>query len=102
MPMPRRTCTARSARTEFREGSATMPSASTILIAGASRGLGAALAAGFLGRGWNVIGTARAGSGTALHDLAEKYPGRVRIEALDIDESGQIAALRERLAGSVL
>jgi NAD(P)-dependent dehydrogenase (short-subunit alcohol dehydrogenase family) len=79
-----------------------MPSASTILIAGASRGLGAALAAGFLGRGWNVIGTARAGSGTALHDLAEKYPGRVRIEALDIDESGQIAALRERLAGSVL
>ena len=62
-----------------------MPSASTILIAGASRGLGAALAAGFLGRGWNVIGTARAGSGTALHDLAEKYPGRVRIEALDID-----------------
>ena len=79
-----------------------MPSAPTILIVGASRGLGAALAAGFLERGWNVIGTVRAGSRTELHDLAEKHPGRVGIETLDIDEVDQIAALREHLAGKTL
>jgi NAD(P)-dependent dehydrogenase (short-subunit alcohol dehydrogenase family) len=79
-----------------------LPSASTILIVGASRGLGAALAAGFLGRGWNVIGTVRPGSRTALHDLAEEHPGRVGIETLDIDEPEQIAALRGRLAGRAL
>ena len=79
-----------------------MPSASTILIVGASRGLGAALAAGFLGRGWNVIGTVRPGSRTVLHDLAEEHPGRVGIETLDIDEPEQIAALRGRLAGRAL
>lgn len=79
-----------------------MPSASTILIVGASRGLGAALAAGFLGRGWNVIGTVRPGPRTALHDLAEEHPGRVGIETLDIDEPEQIAALRRCLAGRVL
>ncbi|MEW9570641.1 SDR family NAD(P)-dependent oxidoreductase [Rhodanobacter sp. Si-c] len=79
-----------------------MPSAPIILVVGASRGLGAAMAAGFLGRGWNVIGTVRAGSQTALHDLAEKHPGRVGIEMLDIDDVDQIAALRGRLAGKAL
>jgi NAD(P)-dependent dehydrogenase (short-subunit alcohol dehydrogenase family) len=80
-----------------------MSSASTILIVGASRGLGAAMAAGFLDRGWNVLGTVRAGSRrTALHDLAEKHPGRVGIETLDINEPDQITALRGRLAGKTL
>lgn len=79
-----------------------MPSAPTILIVGASRGLGAAMAAGFHGRGWNVIGTVRTGSRTELHELAEKHPGRVGIETLDIDEVDQIAALREHLAGKTL
>lgn len=79
-----------------------MPTASTILIVGASRGLGAALAAGFLDRGWHVIGTVRVGSRTELHELAEKHPGRVGIETLDIDEVDQIAALRQRLAGTAL
>lgn len=79
-----------------------MPSAPTILIVGASRGLGAAMAAGFLERGWQVVGTVRAGSRIALHELAEQHPGRVGIETLDIDEPDQIAALRERLAGKTL
>jgi NAD(P)-dependent dehydrogenase (short-subunit alcohol dehydrogenase family) len=79
-----------------------MAPVSTILIVGASRGLGAALAAGFLGRGWNVIGTVRADSRTTLHDLMEKHPDRVRIEMLDINESDQIAALRGRLTGTAL
>ena len=74
----------------------------TVLIVGASRGLGHAMAAEFVDRGWNVIGTVRAGSRTALHDLAERHPGRVEVETLEINEQAQIAVLRERLAGRAL
>ena len=76
--------------------------ASTIAIIGASRGLGHAMAAEFLGHGWNVVGTVRAGStGTPLHELARRHPDRLEIEILDINEPDQISALRERLAGRV-
>lgn len=76
--------------------------APSILLIGASRGLGLAMAAEFLKHGWTVVGTVRAGSGrTRLHDLADAHPGRVGIETLDICEPGQIAALRARLAGRV-
>jgi NAD(P)-dependent dehydrogenase (short-subunit alcohol dehydrogenase family) len=81
---------------ETAEGNAT----ATILIIGASRGLGHALAAEFLKRGWNVAGTVRAGARrTLLHDLADAHPGRVEIEVLDINDPAQIASLRERLSG---
>jgi NAD(P)-dependent dehydrogenase (short-subunit alcohol dehydrogenase family) len=72
----------------------------TILLIGASRGLGHAMAAEFLKRGWTVVGTIRGGgSRTKLHDLAEEFEGRVEIEILDICEPAQLAALRERLSG---
>ena len=72
----------------------------TILIVGASRGLGHAMAAEFLKTGWNVVGTVRAAAGrTLLHDLAEDFPGRVEIEDLDINQPRQLASLRERLSG---
>jgi len=77
-------------------------SAPTILIIGASRGLGHAMAAEFLTRGWNVVGTVRAGARTRLHDLAEDHEGRVEIETLDINEPHEIAALRMRLSGRAL
>ena len=73
--------------------------ASTILIIGASRGLGHAMAAEFLKKAWRVVGTVRAGTGrTKLHDLAEASEGRLEIETLDINEPEQIAALRGRLS----
>jgi NAD(P)-dependent dehydrogenase (short-subunit alcohol dehydrogenase family) len=78
------------------------PSAPVILIIGASRGLGHAMAAEFLKKGWNVIGTVRAGARTKLHDLAAEHEGRVEIETLDIDEPAQVATLRERLSGRAL
>jgi NAD(P)-dependent dehydrogenase (short-subunit alcohol dehydrogenase family) len=71
----------------------------TILLIGASRGLGLAMAAEFLGRGWNVVGTVQDGDRTGLHDLADGHPGRVGIEALDITEADQITALHDRLSG---
>lgn len=73
--------------------------APAILIIGASRGLGYAMAAEFLARGWSVTGTVRAGSGpTRLHALADAAPGRVEIETLDITRPDEIDALRARLA----
>ena len=75
---------------------------STILLIAASRGLGLAMAAEFLKKGWNVVGTVRGGSArTKLHDLADKFEGRLEIETLDICEPGQVTALRERLSGRV-
>ncbi len=70
----------------------------TILIVGASRGLGHAIAAEYLRHGWNVVGTVRGKAGTALHDLANTFKDRVEIETLDICEPDQIAALRARLS----
>ncbi|VWB81205.1 SDR family oxidoreductase [Burkholderia lata] len=71
-----------------------------ILLVAASRGLGLAMAEAFLGKGWHVTGTVRAGSGrTKLHDLADRFDGRLDIETLDICEPAQLAALRERLSG---
>jgi NAD(P)-dependent dehydrogenase (short-subunit alcohol dehydrogenase family) len=73
---------------------------STVLIIGASRGLGHAIAAEYVKRGWNVVGTVRDGATrTELHELADAHPGRVGIEVLDINEPEQLAALRERLSG---
>jgi NAD(P)-dependent dehydrogenase (short-subunit alcohol dehydrogenase family) len=77
--------------------------APVILIVGAGRGLGHAMAEEFLNQGWSVIGTVRPGaSRTRLHDLADTAGGRVEIETLDINEPAQIAALRDRLAGRTL
>jgi NAD(P)-dependent dehydrogenase (short-subunit alcohol dehydrogenase family) len=70
-----------------------------ILLVGASRGLGLAMAAEFLKKGWNVTGTVRDGARTGLHELAEEHRGRIEIETLDITEPDQIAALHERLSG---
>ena len=74
----------------------------TILLIGASRGLGHAMAAEFLTKGWRVVGTVRAGSGrTLLHELADAHPDRVEVETLDITRPDEIQALRERLSGRV-
>jgi NAD(P)-dependent dehydrogenase (short-subunit alcohol dehydrogenase family) len=74
----------------------------SILLIAASRGLGLAMAAEFLKKGWNVVGTVREGSGrTNLHDLGDEFEGRLEVETLDICEQAQIAALRERLSGRV-
>ncbi|MCF3132774.1 SDR family oxidoreductase [Streptomyces olivochromogenes] len=70
----------------------------TALIVGASRGLGHAMAAEFLSRGWNVIGTVRdTSTQTPLHDLADQAEGRVTLEHLDINEPDHLAPLHERL-----
>jgi NAD(P)-dependent dehydrogenase (short-subunit alcohol dehydrogenase family) len=77
-------------------------SAGSILIVGASRGLGHAMAMELLKKGWNVVGTVRPTEDhTQLHDLAEENRGRVEVESVDICEPEQIGALRTRLSGRI-
>ncbi|MDR3474757.1 MAG: SDR family NAD(P)-dependent oxidoreductase [Devosia sp.] len=72
----------------------------TVLIVGASRGLGLGLAREYAKRGWQVIGTVRSASPlTGLHGLAAEIGDRVRVEIVDINIPGQVAALRQRLTG---
>ncbi|WP_335980407.1 SDR family NAD(P)-dependent oxidoreductase [Streptomyces sp. CA2R106] len=70
-----------------------------VLLIGASRGLGLALAQEWAKDGRQVVATVRGAGRTALHDLADGAAGRVQVETVDITEPEQIAALRERLAG---
>jgi NAD(P)-dependent dehydrogenase (short-subunit alcohol dehydrogenase family) len=70
----------------------------TVLIIGASRGLGFGLAREYLDRGWHVMGTVRGSARTPLHDLADRHTGQVEIETVDINVPAQTEALRERLA----
>ncbi|SAK51595.1 short-chain dehydrogenase/reductase SDR [Caballeronia pedi] len=74
-----------------------------ILIVGASRGLGYAMAADFVRKGWNVIGTVRAGSHSGLlHALADANPRRIEIETVDITSLDEIESLRARLSDRTL
>jgi NAD(P)-dependent dehydrogenase (short-subunit alcohol dehydrogenase family) len=70
----------------------------TVLIIGASRGLGYALAAEYLARGWQVTATVRGTRRTQLHDLAGSSAGRLVVETVDITVPEEIAALHGRLA----
>ncbi|ARF59160.1 SDR family oxidoreductase [Streptomyces gilvosporeus] len=77
----------------------TDPHQLTALIVGASRGLGHAMAAEFVDRGWNVVGTVRDTTArTPLHALADHADGHVTIEHLDINDPDQLPPLHERLA----
>ena len=69
----------------------------SILLIGASRGLGYAMAEEFAARGWNVVGTVRGSGPGELHGLAEKLPGRVAVERVDTTDATQLTALLDRL-----
>jgi NAD(P)-dependent dehydrogenase (short-subunit alcohol dehydrogenase family) len=70
----------------------------SLLLIGASRGLGFALAEEYLKRGWHVTATERIRSTSKLHTLLEASDGRLDIETVDIVHPDQVAALRARLA----
>ena len=70
----------------------------TALIIGASRGLGYALAAEYLKRGWQVTATVRGARRTELHDLADSSAGRLVVQRVDITVPGEVDALHGRLA----
>src|ERR1700679_1797528 len=73
-------------------------SSKRLLLIGASRGLGFALADEYLRRGWRVVATERGGNRSRLHELASSSDGRLDIENVDIVFPDQVGALRRRLA----
>lgn len=73
--------------------------APTVLITGASRGIGLELARHYAARGWQVIATAREpAAAAALATLAKQHPS-VAIEALDVTDPAGIAALAAKYKG---
>ncbi|HEX4360348.1 MAG TPA: SDR family NAD(P)-dependent oxidoreductase [Pseudonocardia sp.] len=77
------------------------PENPTVLLIGASRGLGYAIAQEYLDRGSQVVATVRGPGRTALHDLQDTAGGRLEIEHVDITAPEQIQALRDRLGSRV-
>jgi NAD(P)-dependent dehydrogenase (short-subunit alcohol dehydrogenase family) len=75
-----------------------LPSDKTLLLIGASRGLGFALAEEYLKRGWRVVATERNRATSQLHTLLDAADGRLEIETVDITDPNQVSALRARLA----
>jgi NAD(P)-dependent dehydrogenase (short-subunit alcohol dehydrogenase family) len=73
----------------------------TILILGASRGLGLGLTREFLSRGFRVIATARQDA-SKLDALAQDAGANLRVERVDITDRNELAALRRALAGETL
>ncbi|HEY1967155.1 MAG TPA: SDR family NAD(P)-dependent oxidoreductase [Pseudonocardia sp.] len=74
------------------------PSGARVLLIGASRGLGLALAQEWARGNRHVVATVRGSGRTPLHDLADTCAEHIEIETVDITEPEQIAALRGRLA----
>jgi len=73
--------------------------ASTVMITGASRGIGFEFAKRYAEQGWDVIATARTpGDDVPLQDLAKQY-SNVRIETLDVTDHPGIDALAAKLDG---
>lgn len=69
---------------------------STVLITGANRGVGLALAQHYHGNGWQVIGVCRSAS-AELAEVAERV-----IEGIDVAHDADVARLAEALDGTPL
>jgi NAD(P)-dependent dehydrogenase (short-subunit alcohol dehydrogenase family) len=76
-----------------------VPANRSVLVVGASRGLGEAIAATYVAHGSRVVGTVRGDARTPLHDLAASAGGMVEIEHVDVTAPEEIDALRARLSG---
>jgi NAD(P)-dependent dehydrogenase (short-subunit alcohol dehydrogenase family) len=69
----------------------------TVLLIGASRGLGFAMAEEYLKRGWKVIATGRTTSADRLRRIAATSNGALEVATVDITVPGEVADLRGRL-----
>ena len=74
----------------------------TILLIGASRGLGFAMVEEYLRRAWHVIATGRAESTSQLKRIAASSANALDVETVDITDPRQVADLRNRLSERAL
>lgn len=74
----------------------------TLLITGASRGLGLEFVRQYAAEGWQVIAACREpAKATALKALAANHPA-IQLETLDVTDSTSITALAARLTGQAI
>jgi len=78
-----------------------MASKKTVLVVGASRGLGLALAEEYCARDWQVIATSR-GPSAGLDELRKRFPSSLETETVDIVDLDTVRSLRSRLGGRKL
>jgi NAD(P)-dependent dehydrogenase (short-subunit alcohol dehydrogenase family) len=72
----------------------------SVLILGASRGIGLGLVREYLARGWQVIATQRqARSDSSLARLAETSHGALQVETVDINDRDGVICLANQLNG---
>jgi NAD(P)-dependent dehydrogenase (short-subunit alcohol dehydrogenase family) len=74
-----------------------VPKHARVLLIGASRGLGFAIAEEYVDGGAHVVATVRGDARTPLHDLAGTAGDLLEVEHVDITVPGQVHALRQRL-----
>ena len=73
------------------------------LVVGANRGIGLGVVKEFLGRGWDVIATARKpAEATALNALAAQAPGRVTVAKLEMNDPADHDAFVGSLGGKTI
>jgi NAD(P)-dependent dehydrogenase (short-subunit alcohol dehydrogenase family) len=68
----------------------------SVVVTGASRGIGAAIVAALANGGWRVHAVARTAS--ALEELARRFPDRVRVHVADVTSDADL----ERLTAEVM
>lgn len=73
----------------------------SVLVVGASRGLGEAIVEAYVALGAQVVGTVRGDGPTPLHEFAARAGSAVGIEHVDIDHPEQLDQLARRLSGRV-
>lgn len=84
------------------DDSASTAAPGTVLITGASRGLGLEFARQYAALGWRVLATCRTPpEATELQALARKHP-RLSVEALDVTDPAEIAAVAARHQGEAI
>jgi len=72
----------------------------TVLVTGASRGIGLEMARQYAADGWNVVATApKPEQSSGLRHLAEKYGAKLQLKDLDVTSEESIQNLAEALKG---